>query len=156
MQFPTTVPTPVLEARARASAMHGVPLRVLLGVAWVESRFDPTARVALSGTGGAGLMGLTFVRARGLGVDPFSMQGAADGAARYIAKAQERFGGNWERALAAYRWGPQNVRDRPEAPKGPPHVVKYVQEVGLAGPAARIPFAGMKVWTLPLGVGADG
>lgn len=136
-------PAHVFEAIARASARHSVPLRMLLGVAWVESRFNPAA--GPSSAGALGLMQLMPATAKHLGVDPLKPDAAADGAARFLAAQQQRFGGEWERALAAYNWGPAHVLQRPDPMQWPPAVRRYVWRVWQAGQACPIPFPG-RVW----------
>jgi peptidoglycan DL-endopeptidase CwlO len=150
---PTDVPTPVFEAIARASAKHCVPLRLLLGVAWVESRYNPKA--GPSSAGAVGLMQLLPPTAKHLGVDPWNAEAAADGAARFLASMQRQFGGAWERALAAYNWGPARVRERPDPMQWPGPVRQYVWRVMKSGELAPIPFPGT-VWVVNLGKGADG
>lgn len=75
MELPTDVPIVVLQARAEAAERYSVPLRLLLGVAWVESRF--------------------------ISENPAQ---AADRAARKLAAFKIPYQ-SWERALAARRFG---------------------------------------------------
>jgi soluble lytic murein transglycosylase-like protein len=125
-------------------------LRLLLGVAWTESRFHAgqTGPVTKSGDRAQGLMQLMPDTARGLGVDPYNLAQAADGAARFLKQLQTKFG-DWARVLAAYNWGPGNVHHRPDWAQWPGQVQQYVLNVWRAGQAAPIPFAG-KIWQLPL------
>ena len=150
IELPKSVPIPVMQALAAASERYGVPLRLLLGVAWVESRFHPgsTGPVTRSGEQAQGLMQLMPGTARGLGVDAYNVDQAADGAARFLKQLQTQFG-DWARVLAAYNWGPGNVSKRGEWAQWPGQVQQYVLNVWRAGQAAPIPFPG-KVWQLPL------
>jgi soluble lytic murein transglycosylase-like protein len=150
IRLPTSVPVDVLQALATAGESHGVPVRLLLGVAWTESRFHAgsTGPVTRSGERAQGLMQIMPATARGLGVDPYNLQQAADGGARYLAAQYAKFG-DWARALAAYNWGPANVQKRPDWAQWPAQVQQYVMNVWRAGQAAPIPFTG-PVWQIPL------
>ena len=151
IKMPTSVPVDVMQALASASEKHGVPLRLLLGVAWTESRFHAgsTGPVTKSGQRAEGLMQLLPSTARGLGVaDPYDLQQAADGGARYLAHLKTKFH-DWARALAAYNWGEGRVSERPEWAQWPGQVQQYVLNVWRSGQAAPIPFAG-RVWQIPL------
>lgn len=98
------------DARAvllEAARRHGVSPRLVLAVAEVESSFVHTR---VSGTGAMGLMQLMPATARELGVrDPFDMRDNADGGVRYLKQLLRTFGGNVERAVAAYNAGPTRV-----------------------------------------------
>ncbi|MEZ5266831.1 MAG: transglycosylase SLT domain-containing protein [Acidimicrobiales bacterium] len=89
-----------------ASQATGVPLRVLLAVAWAESAFDPGAE---SGVGAQGMMQLMPGTAAGLGVDPSDPAQNIMGGARYLAAQYQNFG-SWELAFAAYNAGPGAVQ----------------------------------------------
>jgi len=88
-----------------ASQETGVPLEILLAVAWAESGFDPSA---VSPAGAEGMMQLMPGTAAGLGVDPSDPAQNILGGARYLAAQYERFG-SWDLALAAYNAGPGAV-----------------------------------------------
>lgn len=106
--WPTGVPSeagPYADEFAAASAATGVPLRVLLAVAWAESGFQPGAE---SGAGAQGMMQLMPATAAGLGVDPHDPAQNIMGGARYLAAQYEAFG-SWDLAFAAYNAGPGAV-----------------------------------------------
>ncbi len=93
------------EFRAAAEAT-GVPLQILLAVAWAESAFRAGA---VSPAGALGLMQLMPGTAAGLGVDPGDPAQNILGGARYLATQYETFG-SWELAFAAYNAGPGAVQ----------------------------------------------
>jgi soluble lytic murein transglycosylase-like protein len=91
-----------------AAEQHGVPPPLLKAVVAVESNFDPAA---VSAKGAAGLMQLMPGTARDLAVsDVLDPRQNIDGGARYLRVLTDRFGGDLEKALAAYNAGPEVVR----------------------------------------------
>jgi soluble lytic murein transglycosylase-like protein len=90
-----------------AAKAVGLEPELLRAVAYVESRFNPLAR---SPKGAQGLLQLMPVTAQAMGVsDPFDPAQNAIGGAKYLAHLVRKYGGDTERALAAYNWGPGNV-----------------------------------------------
>jgi soluble lytic murein transglycosylase-like protein len=93
-----------------AARRHGVPVKLVLAVAEVESALVHTR---VSGTGAMGLMQLMPATARELGVrDPFDVRDNADGGARYLKQLLASYRGNVQRAVAAYNAGPARVPAR--------------------------------------------
>lgn len=92
----------------RASAITGVPARLLAAVMQQESGGDPNAG---SPAGARGLMQLMPATARGLGVrnilDPWEN---LLGGARYLRQQLDAFGWDIRKALAAYNAGPGAVQ----------------------------------------------
>ncbi|WP_338445129.1 lytic transglycosylase domain-containing protein [Pelagerythrobacter marensis] len=73
---------------------------------WQESRWRPDA---VSPVGARGLAQLMPGTARELGVDPADPFANLEGGARYLRAQIDRFGGDLEKALAAYNAGPGRV-----------------------------------------------
>lgn len=101
-------PTPYASEIAAAAARHGVDPALLTGLIKQESGFNPNAR---SPAGAAGLCQLMPGTAAGLGVsDPTDPAQAIEGGAKYLAQQLKAFGGDPQKALAAYNAGPGAVQ----------------------------------------------
>jgi hypothetical protein len=72
----------------------------------VESGLDPNAR---SPAGALGIAQLMPGTAAALRVDAMNPAQAIPAAANYMRQNLNRFGGDYDKALAAYNWGPGNV-----------------------------------------------
>ncbi len=79
---------------------------LLEAVVWQESRWRESA---VSPAGARGLAQLMPGTARYLGVDADDPHANLEGGARYLREQLDRFGGNLEKALAAYNAGPGRV-----------------------------------------------
>jgi len=97
-----------LEALAKDVARrHGLDPALVVAVAAVESGFRPDA---VSRKGAQGLMQLMPSTAAALGVsDAFDPETNLDGGSRYLAELIALYGGDLNRALAAYNAGPGAV-----------------------------------------------
>jgi hypothetical protein len=97
-----------------AAERHGLPVHLLLGVAWGESAFDPTAR---SSKNAVGVMQIRWPgTARDLGFDSIRALmdpcRNIDAGARYLRWLFDRVGGDPVLALASYNHGPGAIDGR--------------------------------------------
>jgi soluble lytic murein transglycosylase-like protein/2'-5' RNA ligase len=116
-QVATDVAARIEKARAYAR-QYGIDQDLFVRQIWRESKFDPTAVNARSGA--AGIAQFMPETARGLGVNPLDEDSALDGAARYMRANLDASNGDYRRALAAYNWGPGNVKGWDGADEGLP------------------------------------
>lgn len=97
----------VQDAIMQASNATGVSLPLLASVARQESGFNPSAQ---SGAGATGLFQTMPETAAELGIqDMTNPYQSAMGGAKYLAQQLQKYGGNVNKALAAYNAGPGNV-----------------------------------------------
>jgi soluble lytic murein transglycosylase-like protein len=101
----TSPPKAIAAALQAASKKYNVPLSILTGVAYVESRFDNSQ---ISPAGAIGVMQLMPGTASGLGVDPYNATQNIMGGAKYLSILYKKYG-DWNTVFAAYNWGPGNV-----------------------------------------------
>lgn len=91
----------------KAASQYGVPAEDIRAIIGTESSFNPKAR---SKKGAGGLMQIMPNTAVDLGVsDVYDPAQNIDGGTRYYKQMLEKYGGDKEKALAAYNWGPGNM-----------------------------------------------
>jgi cell wall-associated NlpC family hydrolase len=135
-------PSPYDAMITQAANEAGVPPALVKAVAKAESGFDPKST---SGAGAEGLMQLMPDTARGLGVtDPYDPLQSLQGGAKYLRQMLDRFGGDYEKAIAAYNAGPNAVAryggipPYAETQAYVPRVMGYFRDFGgVDGTAAR-------------------
>lgn len=107
--------TPVAEAAGptrwrdrvgELSVKYDISPALLEAVVWQESRWHPGA---VSPAGARGLAQLMPGTARALGVNADDPSANLEGGARYLRQQLDAFGGDVEKALAAYNAGPGRV-----------------------------------------------
>lgn len=100
----------------RASKRYGVEEHLIKAVIHAESDFCPTA---VSRAGAQGLMQLMPATSSGMGVtNPFDPEQNIMAGTRFLKNMLSRYGGDVDKALAAYNWGPGNLdRKRGELPR---------------------------------------
>ena len=92
---------------AQLAAKYDISPALLEAVVWQESRWNEGA---LSPVGARGLAQLMPGTAAQLGVDPHDPTANLEGGARYLRMQLDAFGGDIEKALAAYNAGPRRVQ----------------------------------------------
>jgi soluble lytic murein transglycosylase-like protein len=92
---------------ARLAKKYDLSAQLLEAVVWQESRWREQA---VSSAGARGLAQLMPGTARELGVNAADPAANLEGAARYLRMQLDAFGGDLEKALAAYNAGPARVR----------------------------------------------
>jgi soluble lytic murein transglycosylase-like protein len=102
-----TLPHPSLtEALNQSAARHALAPALLEAVVWQESRWHSGA---ISPKGAVGLTQLMPATSRALGVDAYDPVANLDGGAHYLRLLLDHFGGDLQRALAAYNAGVARV-----------------------------------------------
>lgn len=79
------------------------------------------------------------------GVDPYDLASSADGAGRYMRDLMGMFGGDLRTGLAAYNWGPGNVKKHGlgRAPAEARDYMSMADGLSIGGPQATITFHGV-------------
>lgn len=117
------LPRPIATLIDAAAARHQLDTALARAVAWVESQGQPRA---VSPAGAMGIMQLMPRTAASLGVaDPFNPAANIDGGVRFLAQLVRDFR-DVPTALAAYNWGPANVRSGKARPSS---VAAYIGKV---------------------------
>lgn len=101
---PPTKADPYLPLIREQERLYGFPRNLLASLLYQESRFDPNAYNPKVGASGIA----QIVPKWHPGVDPFDWEEAIPYAAKFLASLYKRFG-SWEKALAAYNYGPTYI-----------------------------------------------
>ena len=91
-----------------AAARYQVDPRLVAAVAQTESGGN---QEAVSPAGAVGVMQLMPETAAGLGVNPYDKRQNIAGGAKYLRQMMDTFGGDVQKAVAAYNAGPQAVKE---------------------------------------------
>ena len=91
-----------------AAARYQVDPRLVAAVAQTESGGN---QEAVSPAGAVGVMQLMPETAAGLGVNPYAKRQNIEGGAKYLRQMMDTFGGDVQKAVAAYNAGPQAVKE---------------------------------------------
>lgn len=91
-----------------AAARYKVDPRLVAAVAQTESGGN---QEAVSPAGAVGVMQLMPETAAGLGVNPYDKRQNIEGGAKYLRQMMDTFGGDVQKAVAAYNAGPQAVKE---------------------------------------------
>jgi soluble lytic murein transglycosylase-like protein len=91
-----------------AANKYQVDPKLVAAVAEVESNGNQNA---VSSVGAIGVMQLMPDTAASLGVDPYDKQQNIEGGAKYLRQMLDTFGGDLQKAVAAYNAGPGAVKD---------------------------------------------
>lgn len=113
-----------------AAQKYGLDPKLFSAQIEAESSFNPKALGPSTRFGRAqGLGQLLPSTAQELGVaDPFDPVQNLDGAARYMRQLLDSHGGDYQKALAAYNWGPGNMQ-RHGLDKAPKETKDYIAKI---------------------------
>ena len=107
-------PTRWRERVAQLAAKYDISPALLEAVVWQESRWN---ELAVSPVGARGLAQLMPGTAKQMGVNANDPMANLEGGARYLRMQLDAFGGNIEKALAAYNAGPMRVQQAGGIPR---------------------------------------
>jgi len=119
-----------------SAQQHNIPPDMLRRMFMVESNMNPNA--VNPRTGAAGIGQFMPGTAKELGIDPMNPRQAIPASAMYLRQNFNRFG-DWDKATAAYNWGPGNVA-RHGLDNMPPETRSYVARVVGGGGGPQQPF----------------
>ena len=113
-QHAAAVPDAYAAKVAELAARFDLSPALIEAVVWQESRWHAGA---VSPVGARGLAQLMPGTARQMGVDASDPYANLEGGARYLREQLDRFGGDLEKALAAYNAGPGRVESAGGVPQ---------------------------------------
>jgi hypothetical protein len=119
---------PYLEAITQAEQANNLPPTLLARVLYQESRFRPEI---INGTvkSKAGAIGIAQIVPKWHpGVNPYNPTESIAYAAGYLRQLFNQFG-SWDKALAAYNWGPGNLKAA-GLDRAPAETRDYVAQIG--------------------------
>lgn len=90
----------------RATDKYGLPPGLLERMIQTESSWNPEA---VSPKGATGILQFMPATAQELKINPRDPKQSVEGAARYLARLNANYDGDWSKTLAAYNWGPGNL-----------------------------------------------
>lgn len=99
-------PGDLIDRARQAAAAAGIDPEIFTRQIQQESGFNPTAK---SGAGALGIAQFMPDTAAGMGIDPLDPAAALYAAAQLDANNLQKYGGDWQKALAAYNAGGGNV-----------------------------------------------
>lgn len=103
-----TIPGDTNNLIREAANRYQVDPRLVAAVAQTESGGN---QEAVSPAGAVGVMQLMPETAAGLGVNPYDKRQNIEGGAKYLRQMMDTFGGDVQKAVAAYNAGPQAVKE---------------------------------------------
>ena len=109
-----TIPQAYAAKVQELAARYDLSPSLIEAVVWQESRWRAQA---ISPVGARGLAQLMPGTAQSLGVNPDDPMANLEGGARYLRQQLDRFGGDVEKALAAYNAGPGRVQQAGGVPR---------------------------------------
>lgn len=111
---------------ARTARRYNLDPQLVDAVVRAESNYNPDA---VSSAGAQGLMQLMPATAQEMGVsNPFDAEQNIAGGCRYLRQMLDRYGGDTDKALAAYNWGPGNL-DRSQGGNLPQETRTYLARI---------------------------
>ena len=127
---------------------YGIDPNIAMRMVRQESQFNPKAE---SNAGAAGLTQLLPATAKEMGMSPedrYDPEKSLEGGFKYLNKLRNRYGGDYEKALAAYNWGQGHVNKHLAKNDGtlnrtglPKETAQYLNKImpGSAAQAAEAP-----------------
>jgi hypothetical protein len=119
------------EFAAAEAARLGLDPQIALNMISAESSWNPAAIGPVIPGRSERAIGLTQLlpsTAKDLGVNPHDAKQNITGGFRYLRQNLDRFGGDYEKALASHNWGP-NALDKFGMEKAPPATRDYIRKI---------------------------